>query len=448
MANMKNKATNRLSSLFQTLRNRLPGDEIKIQDANIDSIVAKLPEELLIEIFRHLRTPRQSPKVIRPAFEDSLFQVSLVCRFWNNPATRAYYKVVQFPSVASVFRFRQALIEYPHLRRLVKTLILPARLRFSCPPSLMKVFVQIIHLLDSLEELTVTSHFVDDQRLQHNNPSRKFHMIPVEVGKHLAMDQLTLYGDGTRPANIQSTLAASFPQLTHLSLNGVNINDNVTPDTTPVLPQLNRFTCQSGNAAMRMDEWLCACPKLQRLSLCSMRCLSSSRYLDEAPLRVLRERKIKTLELYSMFARTRPYTGRWIAKCNSVTRLQITWDIFSCGPDALPSVLDRIELTVRRKDPVDLDAFRVHLERKPIWEEFVLFSSNRNPWYDENEEVLKKMFEDAGVPLRFDKSKVWYQTAAKPELKENRLVKRVKRVFKKGPTEEDELLDKWEWAKT
>lgn len=408
---------------------------------------ARLPSELLILIFRSIDRKRFNVKMIRPAIQDDVFNASLVCRAWNNPATLVYYELVQFRTVANVFKFYQALLDYPHLRSLVKVILFPARLRKQCPPKLMRTFVQIIHLVDSLNDLTVTTRFVSHPSMPSNKwDSNSLHVVPIGPGKHSSIRRITLYGDGLRRGNLPSALGTTFSNLTFLALNGIRLARDVDTSMMPVLPELARFYCFAGNAAFKLDAWLQACPKLKRYSISKMRMPPWA--TDEPPLGILRAEKITSLELYWMYSHNNPCRGSWLLRCPSVKRLQITWDIFSSKDAPLPTALEQLQLTIRTKDDLSIDVVRERLKDKPNWDEFVFMASDRQQWHKHNEEELKKIFEEAGVQMKVDQTVIWYQKATREaKKKENKVIARVKRVFKSPSKEDEELLD-WEWAKT
>ncbi|KAG8815150.1 hypothetical protein FRC19_001224 [Serendipita sp. 401] len=426
----------RLSGIFQSRRQR--PTSISLMRAEIDPSdcpISKLPKEILLRIFFMLRQEPHSPRCVNPSRNKDLFHVSLVCRTWNNLAMHVYYNVVQLRTVASVFRFHQTLQIYPHVRNLVKVLIFPARLGWTCPETLMDAFAGIIDLVENLTELKVTSRLIVKPRSP--GETDRVHVLPVQEGRHSDLKRLSIYSNGYTPAEFPTSLFTSFAQITSLSLNGIYLSQYISPENVPVLPELVHITAVSGNITTHMDDWLLACPKLQKLSICGRQPITFSLGSVDVPMNLLAKGNIRSLTLYQLET---SYTGTWLAMCDTVLRLYVTWDLFSSGrADTFPPSLRRLTLNIYGRDNLSLDPFQKHLSGKPTYKSLEIILSEQNKWFDENEDALRTLCAASRVSLLTHNRRSYTEHGSIP------LSPKLKGVFKS--TQDKELLS-WEMAKT
>ncbi|KAG8774585.1 hypothetical protein FRC20_000795 [Serendipita sp. 405] len=167
---MKWSIKNRFSNLFQKRKHAsdVPHETTRAPSMAIpntlsDCFISNLPKEVLLRAFGYLRQERRSPRCITTTRNRDLYHVSLVCKTWNNLAAHIYYHTVQFYNVLSVLRFHQMLQDSPHIGKIVKTLIFPARYGHACPHELLDAFQGITNRIESLSELNTTLRLVEEE---------------------------------------------------------------------------------------------------------------------------------------------------------------------------------------------------------------------------------------------------------------------------------------------
>lgn len=364
------------------------------------SIATNLPTEVLVEIFRCIERVKLDPTVIRPIVTDGIYTMALICKSWYGPFTKVAYETIEFPRVACVFRFLETLQTSPHLRPLVKSLLLPGRVGVSCPELLVKAFVKIIHLVESLEHLYTTCPFLMDPRFAGEGAyTGNHHLVPITHGRHSRLKYLLLYSETTKASVFPSAIVHNFSQLTFLSLNGFFLRDDVDPDKVPVLEKLYNFHAVGGNVMTRMDKWIRACPVLGELYLCYTEIPNST--TETPPISILETNKIFWLSLTHMFPHaTRPYSGSWLARCSSVRALRTTWDLFSSGKEFYPSYLESLTLEVGPKDGLTMDPFKTYLSARPYVGKFDLVRCKHENWTRKHSETLERSFKEASIPFQ------------------------------------------------
>jgi hypothetical protein len=338
----------------------------------------------------------------------------LVCKKWYGPATTVLYEIIEFPRVASVFQFHRTLQDRPHLRKLVKSLLLPGRIGHPCPDNLMKVFVQIINLVDSLVNLYTTCRLMNDYRFEMEYTSAGNRcVLPLEPGKHDELCSLDLYADTAVWSTFPSMIPSAFSQLECLSLHGFFLLYPVSPATTPPLPKLKTLYFSYGRGVTLMDEWLQTCPEFSILLLRETDLPNESAILDPdqqvAPLAALREGKITHLRLDCMCGPSRIDACDWIGQCTGIQDLQITWDVFTRHAEVLTFPMERLTLCIDTIDNPCLETFerflayqRIATPTAPTVKTFEVVVCKHNRWYADHQVRLMEMFQEAGIAYEYD----------------------------------------------
>ncbi|KAG8815667.1 hypothetical protein FRC17_000629, partial [Serendipita sp. 399] len=341
-------------------------DSTNAQDTHSPCLISKLPKEVLLNVFEYLRQEPRSPRCINASRNRDLYHVSLVCRQWNNLAAHICYQSVQFHKVRGVFRFRRVLQDSPHIRKIVRELVLPARLGRKCPSELLDAFEEMTNLVDDLSTLTITIRCIEEKRpLDSGGETSDFvHVVPIEEGRHGNLRSLTIFGDGTTPAKFPVCLTARFVHLTSLVFQGVYLSEPVLADTIPALPNLSHFASVLGNSSMMMDDWLLSCPKLEQLQVAGRQPSSFSPSTDDAPMKLLTQCNLTYLCLSSLGENR---IGKWLASCHSLRGLLLDWSVFSNGdPGMFPPFLDNLWIEISPEEVVSLDPFRQNFGENPI----------------------------------------------------------------------------------
>jgi hypothetical protein len=202
------------------------------------------------------------PTMIGHRPKDPWRTLPLVCKGWYGAATRVLYEVVEFPTVGNVFLFHRSLKERPHLRNLVRTLILPGRVGVPCPDKMTKACIQVINLLsDDLRELHTMCHIIEETRM---GGAVAHPVLPIPVATHATLTSLELFADSRGIAHIPDVLHLRLENLQSLVLHGFIL---LSTPTITTLPNLTSFGLVRCRAAPAYINWLCLQPKLNRLIL-------------------------------------------------------------------------------------------------------------------------------------------------------------------------------------
>ncbi|KAG8796256.1 hypothetical protein FRC17_008017, partial [Serendipita sp. 399] len=343
--------------------------------------ISQLPNELLLRIFSYLKQRKVSPQTVYPIVDADLLRASLVCKAWHNPAICVFYEVVQLRTVHSIQLFHRTLQKYPHIRKMVRVLVFPARIGVRCPDALLDTFAEIVNLVENLDSLDVTC------------PVRKSglegelrHILPIAEGRHPDLKRLTIYANSKVPAEFPASLA-TYSRLIKLSLVGVFLSKPILADTMPILPELLNFSSTAGNAASQMDSWLLACPKLGCLTLGKG---------EAPPLSLLTKGNIVLL----IFTQRTfdPSVATWLPECTSVHCVVISWAIFSnIDHKMFPPSLHLIQITVCPRDRMSLETFKARLGENVALRGLQFWVIGNNKWPVENEEALKDACKTSGV---------------------------------------------------
>jgi hypothetical protein len=214
-------------------------------------------------IFRFNPRYRMDPTMIGHRPKDPWRTLPLVCKGWYGAATRVLYEVVEFPTVGNVFLFHRSLKERPHLRNLVRTLILPGRVGVPCPDKMTKSCIQVINLLgDNLQELHTMCHIIEETRM---GGAVTHPVLPIPIGTHATLTSLELFADSRGLAHLPDILDLRLENLQSLVLHGFILLS--TPNMRTILPNLTSFGLVRCRAIPNYLDWLCLQPKLNRLVL-------------------------------------------------------------------------------------------------------------------------------------------------------------------------------------
>jgi hypothetical protein len=333
-----------------------------------------------------------------------------VCKGWYGAATRVFYEVVEFHRVGDVFHFYRSLKERPHLRGLVKSLYLPVRTGRDCPTHLRRVFTQIIHLVESLEELhTLCFKWYDTT--QSPLLSERY-VLPIERNRHPDIRVLSLYGEALGWCPLLPTmLNSSFAKLERLELRNFIISTEILADTMPIFPCLTSISWIAGIGFTYLDSWLHACPQLHRISLRSER-FFHMRSQQEAPLRILRDNRITHLELSHMYTYDPSYRPfKWLADCTNLREFRTNWDMLQGHATSFPLSLETLYLSLTRRNTPSLELLEEFVQRSSSLVQVELHTCKHDKWISQNRANLYKLFESANVGLRlkYRKTCSWCQ---------------------------------------
>lgn len=359
-------------------------------------LISKLPIEILILIFRLLDREIIDPSVPGKRKRDDLRVLPLVCKTFYGPATHVLYEVVDLSRVSSVFKFHRSLVDRPHLRSMVKTLALPGRVWRTCPARLMKVFLHIIDLVESLETLYATCQLVPFTRTTFAVGDQV--VLPFATTKHRDLRYIDLYASSWNRCVFPSLIASSFEKLEWLALYGFCLNGNVDPATTPPLPNLTTVSCLYGDVIKYLDGWLQTCPKLGTLLL-------RDTYLnipsdDTPPLGLLQQGLITHLKLNQMYLPSADGDNafNWLSKCDSLSVLELDWDAFSRLSVPLPASVDTMIVRIEYDEPT-LWRIVAFLGKNRAVKNFEWRACKHDKWYNTNRPVLLTLMQDFGVTM-------------------------------------------------
>ncbi|KAG8771968.1 hypothetical protein FRC15_003055 [Serendipita sp. 397] len=292
------------------------------------SIAARLPDEILCAIFDFLPTIRTTPLYCSVNdYCTDLKRLTLVCRSWYPVATSMLYRHIQIVDVYYLPRLIKQLKRKPHLRKLVKSLVLPARPGPRMPDFIQKLYCQVVNLLEDLRYLSIMAPMVENVK---DSQTYQGHLSsPIATGKHSNLCSLSVYGDILATSSQPHLLFAPFSNLEYLALNYVYLSDFTFDFTSmEVLTRLRHFEFTGGTCVWLLDEWLQSCPNLEHLTL---RCTSFIDAPSQPPMKLLTSDKLKTLDLLFLdkFSDSGPYSFAWLQECTSITHLTIDHDILT-----------------------------------------------------------------------------------------------------------------------
>jgi hypothetical protein len=311
------------------------------------------------------------------------------------------YEVIDLWSVWPVFKFHRSLVERAHLRSYVKILALPGKVWRTCPPRLMRLFLQTIDLIDSLEVLHSMCQLIPGLRpVDTALPGGDQVVLPFSPSKHRQLLRLQLNSDSWNLCRFPN-LIASFERLESLALYGFCLVENVSPQRTPPLPNLTMITCFWGDAIGYLDEWLQSCPKLTTLFLRSttMRMPSD----NTPPIGLLRHGRISSLRINQMYhdAADNETAFNWFNKCEGLSQLEVDLSTFSRFQLPLPTSVNTLVLQLVCEEP-PLSGIISFLDINPGLKTFACEVCKHNKWITGHRSRLETEMSKHGVILSLD----------------------------------------------
>ncbi|CCA72368.1 hypothetical protein PIIN_06302 [Serendipita indica DSM 11827] len=360
--------------------------------SNRPSLAARLPDEILISIFRNLqRVHVDSGFVLSGSQEpkDVLRATRLVCKAWYPAATAIFFERVQLFECREIELFLELLKDPDavHVRSLVRTLIVPSRVGNRMPSCLRRDLAKMVNMLEDLRILDFTCPVavfgnVDErkQTVDYAAEERPF-VLPIAQGKHANLTSLSIHSDVYNPSTFPYLLTHAFPRLEHLALDDFWLAYDVSPLTTPPLTRLKHFEFSRGSSVWRLDEWLLACPMLQKVTLRGTDICSSPL---SPPLKLFTEEtSLKTLELIEMNiawdAETQLF--QWLDECPSIEEL--TLDVSMDEKLTTPLSHTRKKVTLRWGQTDLPDNIRGQIDQLirffPAYEHEMMFCCKHHP---------------------------------------------------------------------
>lgn len=325
-----------------------------------------------------------------------------MCKAWYGPATNVLYEIVDLSRVSSVFKFHQSLVERPHLRSIVKTLALPGRVWRSCPQRLLRVFLQIIDLVESLVGLFGICQVLPLASLSTVSLTGNRVVLPIAPNKHKDLRCIDLYADSMSRCIFPGLLALSFEKLEWLSFYGFCIQEDVSPLVTPPLPNLIAVSCIYGDIIKYLDAWLQTCPKLTTLLL--RETILQVPADGALPLGLLKKPGLIQLKLNSIHMISTSLGGAsldWLGQCDTIPYLELDWGTFDGLNVSLPTSMTSLTLRVEYGKP-NLPAISPFLDKNPTVKQFEWRVCRHDKWFIANRPKLEDMMKECGVTMTVD----------------------------------------------
>ncbi|KAG8813234.1 hypothetical protein FRC17_001629, partial [Serendipita sp. 399] len=308
-----------------------------------------LPPEILELVFQYL--PRRPPchGFQRGSLLTECWSIVRVCRSWYGPATRAAYEAVSPQTYAATVKFSKALERGPHLQSLVKTLVLPTRGR-RCPPTVTKLYLQIVDKLNVLEEVRVavaiaTVPFSGIAPVEEEG-------LPLELTNHRdTLTALCLHKFVSFAGPFDPAIAETFRNLQFLDLEGFRIDENAVflDPLPPPLLQLRAVAFTYRNVAHMLDGWLITCPNLTGL-----RFRKTVLKNNMMTLKVLSHHKITHLSILSCICWQMHLPGFFSVAFSNVKRVELSTTTFVASWAQLPLALEHLRLEYTQRGAQDL----------------------------------------------------------------------------------------------
>lgn len=348
-------------------------------------MAANLPPEILLLVFGVLPTePIYDSWPRWPVSPKDLTSAALVCRSWRLPATAVLYRVIEVKTIRELKLLTAAVLKYPHLKPLIKSLFLPLRFQAVCPPIVVVQYQLLLTLLTDLDEVSyqinencVTERPVIGESSQRNRNSE--------------LRFLGLAGCTTQPFNLPPVYAF-FPNLRCLHLTGFKLCERLDPDTTPPLLRLEEITVQVDNCFGLLDDWLCTLPNLRTI------CVAAMPSQPIAPTKVLQMNRITHLELVVCRTET-TYAGTWLGVSNSLRILSITADVFNSSFPEFPMELDHLKIWTVRYIELKMDHFIEYIKSGPMIRTLTIIKDTHADYFVTVESVVQKYCKQGGINL-------------------------------------------------
>lgn len=360
------------------------------QSLSKDLVIAqRLPVEILITIFELLILPARLTRVHlsrhRNADVQTWSSLPYVCTQWYRPALSVLYASIEIRTYKETLSFLRTLQIHPHLRPLIKSLHLPMRVRVRCPPEVQKLFCQIIHLVEDLQEMSTTGIYtqgtpqhpgtVNQTHVENATLARACLSLPIAPDRHQGLVYLELRGERTPPAISLPNQLLAFRCLRRLTLADVVLTEQLDPKVFPTLPLLETISFYNRNSLLLLDDWLCAHPNLQTLGM----------YEAQGPStipRIVSSGRIKYMEMMHCVAHQwrGASISSWFNACKSLRKLRVSDDLFLHHPDLLPTNLEELRLEIARHW-LDLSCWKTYFDRDTNLGRFILSAHPSRAWY-------------------------------------------------------------------
>jgi hypothetical protein len=268
----------------------------------------------------------------------------------------------------------------------------------------MRVFLQIVDLVESLDSLYSMCHLIPNSRPTAEAgtyASGAQVVLPFASSKHKQLKHLELCAYSSTWSLFPRIIAFSFEKLERLALHGFWIFEKVSPQNTPPLPNLIVVECHYGDVINALDEWLQSCPKLITLWLRDTNMEISTD--DTAPLVLLKKGGVSQLRIYQMYrdAADNETSFHWLRQCVSVSILALDWPAFSQCQVPLPASVDTLILRVELEKPA-LSAILSFLNRNPAVKKFEWEVCRHDQWFISHRSRLETEMSDRGVTFSLD----------------------------------------------
>ncbi|KAG8831213.1 hypothetical protein FRC17_003462 [Serendipita sp. 399] len=349
----------------------------------------RLPPELLELIFAHL--PQHFPCIgfKRGVISPDSWGVAQVCKSWHGPATRAVYAAVEVASFDTASRLLGALEKYPHLRTLIRTLVLPMTNTPSSPPRGMRIFLCIINCLDMLDEVGIVVPYTSSISL-----IPRVGKLPGELKKHSKLTSLWLNGYWAEESPLPSGLTQTFTQLRYLNLDGVLLD--IKPSLLHPLPYLRTVVCTHWKTLSFLEEWLLDCPMLHELYFQNL-----TFHHDQRALRICSAGKFTRLGLIACSGWIPAPPDGLADMLSKIRALEISTSTFAHFYPHLPRDLDELKLDLNDSGPNVIDAIVGYLN-DAVLGRLLLVVDEHQPWFLDHKEEIFQLCSERRVTLQFE----------------------------------------------
>ena len=223
----------------------------------------------------------------------------------------------------------------------------------------MTLFIRVISLCDSLEELQVICDLEDHQKLHGKvvlgAVRRPQYVLPVSAGRHVNLRAIAL-------SNADQNTWTKFPiptgvytQLEEITLSGFRISKDIDPDTLPTLHRLKTIRYESCDLG-QTDVWLLRCTQLRDLQIDLSIWEPTCR-----PPALLQADTLSSLQVSRGSAHYRFFEISWVAGAQNLRSLTVDWETLQKGWKHLPVCLNELCVILKDEEPVDKPTFEIML---------------------------------------------------------------------------------------
>jgi hypothetical protein len=219
----------------------------------------------------------------------------------------------------------------------------------------MTLFIRVVDLCDSLEELQVICDLEDHQKLHGKvvlgAVRRPQYVLPIPAGRHVDLRAIALSNADQNTWTKFPIPTGTYGGLEEITLSGFRISKDLDPDALPALPRLQVIRYESCDLG-QTDRWLLRCTQLRDLQIDLSIWEPACR-----PPALLAADSLRSLQVSRGSAHYRFFEIAWVARAQQLRALTVDWETLQKGWQHLPVCLNELCVILKDEEPVDRSTF-------------------------------------------------------------------------------------------